>query len=55
MALETRSDEISLNYVQHALVHEEQKLHGLGYSNNPDVHKGDTGFIQLQWKAQRWV
>ena len=32
--LETRSDNVSLNYVQQAIVHEEQKLHGLGSSND---------------------
>ena len=29
-ALEARNDDISLNYVQQALVHEEQKLHVFG-------------------------
>ena len=44
-ALEARSDNISLNYVQQALVHEEQKLHGVGSSNDPDVHRGDTALV----------
>ena len=44
-ALEARSDDISLNYVQQALVHEEQKLHGLSYSSSPDVHRGDTALV----------
>ena len=44
-ALEARSDNISLKYVQQALVHEEQKLHGLGSSNDPDVHRGDTALV----------
>ena len=44
-ALEARGDGISLNYVQQALVHEEQKLHGLRYSNNLDVHRGDTALV----------
>ena len=44
-ALEARSDNVSLNYVQQALVHEEQKLHEVGSSNSPDVHRGDTGLL----------
>ena len=36
--LESRSDNVSLDYVQQALVLEEQKLHGVGRSNSPDVH-----------------
>ena len=44
-ALEARSDDISLNYVQQALIHEEQKLHGLGYPSNPDAHRGDTAQV----------
>ena len=33
------------NYMQQALIHEEQKLHGLGYSSNPNAHRGDTALV----------
>ena len=44
-ALEARSHNISLNYMQQALVHEEQKLHGVGSSNSPNVHRGDAAVV----------
>lgn len=44
-ALEARGDSISLKHVQQALVHEEQKLHGMGSSNGPDENRGDTALV----------
>ena len=44
-ALEARSDIISLNYVQQALVREEQKLYGVGSSNDTDVHREDKALV----------
>lgn len=43
--LEVRVDGISLNYVQQALVHEEQKMRGQGHSSNPDEQKGDAALV----------
>ena len=46
-ALEARGDGITLNYVQQALVHEEQKMLGQdGFRNpNPDVQRGDEALV----------
>ena len=39
-SLEARDDNISLNYVQQALVHEEQKMNGQDFSSDPEFRKG---------------
>ena len=44
-ALESRVDNVSLNYVQQALVHEEQKMHECGYSSNSDEQRGDAALV----------
>ena len=36
-ALEARSDNVSLNHVQQALLHEEQKVNRQNFSSNPDT------------------
>ena len=44
-ALETRSDDISLNHVQQALVHEEQKMHKERHLSNSDLQRGDAALV----------
>ena len=44
-ALETRSDDISLNHVQQALVHEEQQMHKERHLSNSDLQRGDAALV----------
>jgi len=44
-ALEAKSDNISLNYVQQALVHEEQKMNRQESSSDPDIQRGDGALV----------
>ena len=44
-ALRARSGNISLNYVQQALLHEEQKLNGKNHSSDPDILQGDLALV----------
>ena len=44
-ALEARVDGISLNYVQQALAHEEQKMLVRGHSGNSDAQRGDAALF----------
>ena len=43
--LEARSGDISLNYVQQALLPEEQKLNGQNHSSDPDTLRGDSALV----------
>ena len=38
-------ENVSLNYLQQALAHEEQKRHGQGHSESTDVQRGDAALV----------